>query len=109
VGENAGAFAGGFERADDVEEVGVVALFGGGSAEGLEALVGIVERVDAGGPAFVAEGGIGDDVIEGFEGVAIEEFGIGEGVALEDEGAGVVVQDHVHAGEAAGGGVLSWP
>jgi len=40
VGEDAGAFAGGFEGADNVEEVGVVAWFGGGSAEGWKRLWG---------------------------------------------------------------------
>src|ERR1017187_929523 len=45
-------------------------------------------------------------LVEGFEGVADLEFGIREGVALLDDGGGGVVQDHVHAGEAGGGGVL---
>ena len=44
--------------------------------------------------------------MEGFEGFAVLEFGVGEGVALDDLGDRVVVQDHVHAGEAGGGGVL---
>ena len=67
VRQNAGAFAGALERADDVQQIGVIALLGGRRAEGLEALVRVVERVDAGAPAFVAEGRIGDDVIEGLE------------------------------------------
>ena len=54
VRQNARAFAGALERADDVQQVGVVALLGGRRAEGLEALVGIVERVEAGAPALVA-------------------------------------------------------
>src|ERR1039458_4481448 len=106
VWEDACALAGASERGNDVEEVGIVALAGGRRAEGFEALVGVVEEVDAVGPAFVAEGRIGDDVVEGFEGVADLEFGIREGVALLDDGGGGVVQDHVHAGEAGGGGVL---
>ena len=44
--------------------------------------------------------------MEGFEGVAVFKFRVGEGVALDDLGDGVVVRDHVHAGEAGGGGVL---
>ena len=52
------------------------------------------------------EGRIGDDIVEGLEGVAVPELGIGQRVALHDQRGGVVVQDHVHAGEAAGGGVL---
>ena len=42
VGEDAGSFAGALEGADDVEEVGVVALLGWECAEALEAVVGIV-------------------------------------------------------------------
>jgi len=91
---------------DDVEEVGVIALLAGRRAEGFEAVEGVVGDVDAIDPAFVGQGRIGDDIIEGLEGVAGLEFGIGERVALYDEGGGVVVQDHVHAGEAAGGGVF---
>ena len=109
VRQDARAFAGALERADDVQQVGVVALLGGRRAEGLEAVVGIVERIEAGAPALVAERRIGDDVVEGLERVAVLELGIGQRVALHDERRGVVVQDHVHAGQAAGGGVLFLP
>ena len=44
-------------------------------AEEFEALVGVGK--DAGAPAFVAEGRIGDDVIKGLEAVAVLEFRIG--------------------------------
>ena len=53
-----------------MQQVGVVALLGGRRAEGLEALVGVVQRIDAVAPPLVGEGRIGDDVIEGLEGVA---------------------------------------
>ena len=107
--QDARAFAGTFERANDVQQIGIVALLGGRRAEGLEALVRVVERIDAGAPALVGERRIGDDVVEGLERVAVLELGIGERVALHDERRGVVVQDHVHAGEAAGGRVLLLP
>ena len=55
------------------------------------------------------KGRIGDDVVEGLERVAVLELGIGQRVALHDERRGVVVQDHVHPGEAGGGGVLFLP
>ena len=55
VRQDARAFAGALERAHDMQQVGIIALFGGRHAKGLEALVGIVERVEAGAPAFVAE------------------------------------------------------
>ena len=75
----------------------------------LEALVRVVLRVEAGAPALVAEGRIGDDVVESLEGVAILELGVGERVALHDQRRGVVVQDHVHAGQAGGSGILLLP
>ena len=109
VRQDARALAGALERADDVQQVGVVALLGRRRAEGLEALVGIVQRIEAGAPALVGEWRIGDDVVEGLERVAVLELGIGQRVALHDERGGVVVQDHVHPGEAAGGGVLLLP
>ncbi len=71
-----------------MQQVGVVALFAGRNTLVLEALPGIVLGVEAGTPTFVAEGRIG------------------ECVALLDVYRGVVVQDHVHPGEADGGGVL---
>src|ERR1039457_2870504 len=107
VWEGACALAGASERGNDMEEVGIVALAGGRRAEGFEALIGVVGQVDAVGPALIAEGRIGDDVGEGFEGVADLEFGISsQGVALRDERRWGVVQDHVHAGESGGSGVL---
>ena len=109
VRQDAGALAGAFERADDVQQVGVVALLGGRCAEGLKAIVGVVQRIEARAPALVGKGRIGDHVVEGFERFAILELGIGQGVALHDERRGVVVQDHVHAGKAAGGGILLLP
>ena len=77
--------------------------------KGLKRSIGVVERIEAGAPALVAERRIGDDVVEGLERVAVLELGIGQRVALHDQRRGVVVQDHVHAGEAAGGGVLFLP
>ena len=104
--KDASTLAGGLERADDVQEVGVVALLGGWNAIGFEALEGIVLGMEAGGPALVAEGWVGGGVVEGLELVAIEEQRAGEGVALLDLRRGAVVEDHVHAGETDGGGVL---
>ena len=92
-----------------MQQVGVVALLRGRRAEGLEAIVGIAQRIDAVAPAFVGEGRIGDDMVESLEAVAILELGIGQRVALDDQRGGVIVQDHVHPREAAGGGVLLLP
>jgi hypothetical protein len=69
-----------------VEGVRVVALLGGRDAVRLEALVGVLLRIEAGAPALVGERRIGDDVVGGFEGVALEELRVGEGVALLDLG-----------------------
>ena len=109
VRQNARAFAGALERADDVQQVGVVALPGGRRAERLEAIVGIVQRIDAVAPALVGERRIGDDEVESLEAVAVLELGIGQRVALHDQRGRVVVQDHVHSRQAAGGSVLFLP
>ena len=55
------------------------------------------------------KGGLATTIIKGLERVAVLELRIGQRVALHDERGGVVVQDHVHAGEAAGGAVLLLP
>ena len=110
VRQNAGAFAGAFQRAHDVQQIGVIALLGRRRAEMLEALVRVVERVDAGAPAFVAERRIGDDIVEGFElAVIAGKKRISQRVALLDQGRRVVVQDHIHARQAGGGGVFFLP
>ena len=59
--------------------------------------------------ALVGKGRVGDDVIEGLERVAVFELGIGQRIALHDERGRVIVEDHVHAGQGARGGVLSCP
>src|SRR5258708_10311814 len=109
VRQNARALAGTLERADDVQQVGVVALSCGWRAEGLEAIEGVVQRIEAGAPALVGKGRICDNVVEGFERVAVLELWICERVALYDERCRVVVQDHVHPREAASGSVFFLP
>ena len=106
VGKDAGSLAGALERADDVEEIGVAALLVGWHAVAGETLEGVVLGIKAGGPAFVGERRVGGGVVEGLEGVAVEKEWISEGVSLFDFRRGAVVQDHVHPGEAGGGGVL---
>ena len=106
--ENARAFAGALQAADDVQEVGVVALLRGWHAPG-EALELVRIEREAGGPGFVGEGRIGDDVVVGAERLAVFELGIGKGVPAEDVRRGEVMQDHVHAGETGGGHVLLLP
>ena len=110
VRKNAGSFAGALQRADDVQQVGVIALLTGRRAEVLEPLVGIALHIDTVAPAFVAERRIGDDVVEGLESpVLAGEERIGQRVALLDQRRGVVVQDHVHAGEASGRSIFFLP
>jgi hypothetical protein len=69
--QDARAFAGALERAEDMQKVGVIALLAGRDAVG-ETLPGVALGIEASAPAFVAEGRIGDDVVEGFERVSIE-------------------------------------
>ena len=110
VRKNAGAFAGAFQRAQDVQQIGIVALFGGRRAVVFEALVRVVVGIEASAPAFVAERWIGDHIVEGFEFAGVvDEQRIDQRIALPDFRAGLVVQDHVHARKATGGGVLLLP
>ncbi len=108
MGQDDSGAAGGFEALDDVEHPGVVAVFGWRHPIAGEALVGVLVGVDAVGPAFVAEGRVGDDEIELFEVAAFEVFGIGEGVAVFDlvEGTGHIMQHDVHAGQNGGGAIV---
>ena len=108
VRQNAGTFAFAFQRAHDVQQIGVVALLAGRCAK-RKSLVRVFRRVDT-TPALVAERRIGDDIVEGFE-CAVLGFKkrVGQRVALADFGGWVVVQDHVHAGEAGRRCVLLLP
>ena len=110
VRQNAGAFTLAFERTHDVQQVGVIALFVGRDAKVLEALPGIVLWIQPGAPAFVGERWIGNHKIKGFEIALIGlEQRIGQGIALLDQRGRVVVQDHVHARQTGGGGILLLP
>ena len=73
-----------------------------------EPAIRIIQRIDPFAPALVAEGRIGDDIVKGFEValIGIKKEGIGQCIALLDLGGRVVVQDHVHASKAGGGGIL---
>jgi len=55
VRQNASALPCAFQRTDDMQQVGVIALFVRRRTEIPEAPVRIVKRVDAGAPAFVAD------------------------------------------------------
>src|SRR5271157_2112041 len=98
--KNASALAGTLERTNDVQQVGIVALFIRRCAEVFEPLVPIVSRVETGTPPFVTEGRICDDVVEHLEGVAVSELRIGQRVTLDDERSRIVVKDHVHTSKA---------
>jgi hypothetical protein len=84
VREDTRAFAGAFERAKDVQEISVIPLLAGRDAV-VEALPGVVFGIEAGAPTFVAEGRIGDDIIERLESIAFEEERTGKGVALSGD------------------------
>lgn len=107
VRQDACGLAGAFERADDVQQVGKVPLFGGWHAKGVKPAIGVVKRVDAGAPALVGKGRIGHYIVKSLEHVlpahADLELRVRQRVALVDFCRGVVVQDHVHARQAAGG------
>jgi hypothetical protein len=64
VRQNARALAVTLERAHEVQQISVIALLGRRRTEAIEPFVWIIERVNASAPALVAEGRIGDDIIE---------------------------------------------
>ncbi len=76
VGQDAGGLAVGLHAADDVQQIGVVALFGGRHAPA-EALVKVIFRSKAGAPGFVRERWIGNHVVIGAKLFAILELGRG--------------------------------
>jgi hypothetical protein len=104
--QDARAFAGAAERADDMQEVGVIALLGRRRAEGLESLIRVIGSIYAGAPALIGKRRIRDDIVERFEGISLHKLWIGERVPLHNQRRGIVVQDHIHPGQCAGGGVL---
>ena len=77
--ENAGAFAGALEGANDVQQVGVVALLLWRHPPS-ESLVVVATAAftqgEAGGPGLVREGRISDNVVVGAELLAVLEHGI---------------------------------
>src|SRR5207248_9505975 len=96
VRENAVAFARALQGADDVQQVGVIALLLWRHAPG-EALESVAAAAlaqgEAGGPRLVGEWRIGNDVIVGAELLAVLEFGIEERVSREHVGRREIVQE----------------
>src|SRR6266699_2822446 len=97
-----------FERADNVQQKSVVAIFPGWHAV-FKTLIQIVNRVKAIAPCLIGEGRIGYDEVEGLEililwliAAALLKVRIGERIVLPDFGGGVVVQDHVHLSQSGG-------
>jgi hypothetical protein len=110
VRQDARSLAGCLERADNVQQVAVVALFRRRHPEGHEATERVVQRVEAVAPALVGEGRIGNDVVEGLESVAVhEERHCQRAVSSVYPGSRTVVQDHVHSGESSRRNVLLLP
>ncbi len=67
VRQDARAFAGGFERAHNVQQIRVVALLRGRDAVRLETLVRVVFGIEPRAPSLVGKRRICDHVIEGLE------------------------------------------
>ena len=98
-----GAFAGAFEAFDNVQQEGVVTVFLWRNAPG-ETAEFILLGVDSAGPVLVGEGRIGNGEVECFELAAgVFPLRVGDSIAFPDFGGGVVVQNHVHARQCAGG------
>src|SRR6266700_647524 len=99
---SASAFPRTFERADNVQQKSVVAIFPGWYSV-FKTLIQIVDRVKTITPRLIGEGRIGYDEVEGLEilifwliAAALLKVGIGERIVPPDFGGRVVVQDHVH-------------
>lgn len=109
VGEDDGHGAFLVEVVEAVQEEGEV---GGGFGREAVVFEAHVFAHCLGGFPAVAEGGIGDDGVEGgfSGGISFAEHVpvVGEGVAVEDGEFGVfdAVEEHVHAGEVVGGDIL---
>ena len=98
-----------FMRAEDVQQVGVVALLGGRHAPG-EALKGSFGRSRSPVLQVLSEnGGLATTKSKVLSRSPSLKCGAGQGVALPDVGRRAVVQDHVHAGQARGGAVHLLP
>ena len=91
------------EALDDVQQEGVIAIFLRRYAPDKAAKL-IVLGIQAAGPVLVGKGRVGDGKVEALElVVALLPLGRGQGIALPDLGGRIVVQDHVHARQGAGG------
>jgi len=109
MGQDARSLACALERADYVQKISIVSILGRRHPKGLESLKAVAQRIKAGAPALIGKRRIGDLIIEGFQGVAIGELGIGQGVALLNECGGIIVQDHIHLGQTSSACILFLP
>ena len=101
--QNHRAFAGAFERADDMLQKGIVTILGRRHAIA-KAAIEIIGGVKAGAPRLHREGHISHHKVKGLElTVGVGVVGRGQRVALPDLRRGVVVQNHIHLGQGRGG------
>ena len=79
MGQNAGGLAGAFHGADDVQQIGVIPLFGRRLAP-FETVVGIGCRGQACTPCLVGKGRIGHNIVISAQIFAVRELGGGREV-----------------------------
>ncbi|MNT60147.1 hypothetical protein D3C72_1977050 [compost metagenome] len=80
--QNDGAFAGGgLHASDDMKQIGIVPLLSGRFTP-REALIGVVRRIEAGGPFLVGKRWIGDHVIVGAQLFVVLELGVHQRIAI---------------------------
>lgn len=109
VGQNHRCLAGAFQGFDDVQQKGIVPVFGRRCAV-FKAFEGIVGRVDAVAPGFVGKGRIGHRKIKSFEAaVLVFPVRIGQGVIPPDFVGWVAMQKHIHSRQGKGGVVHFLP
>ena len=92
-----------------MQQVRIVALLSRRDAKVLKPIVRIIDGVQPGAPAFVAERGIDDCKVKRLQTVAVFELRIGDRVALDDQGGCLVMQNHVHASQTRCGRILVMP
>ena len=87
-----------------MQQEGVIAIFRFPAVPPDKAAKLIVLGIQTAGPVLVGKRRVGDGKVEALElVVALLPLGRGQGIALPDLGGRIVVQDHVHARQGAGG------
>ena len=111
MGEDNRCLALTFQRADHVQQEGIVAIFIRRNAKAIETAISISRfrrNIQSVAPVLGRERRIGNDVIEQLQPVAFQELRVGEGAvsSASDQRVGTIVQYNVHTGQTGSGTFL---